>query len=502
MIASTSWKNGSAVALCGLLGSLALPTRAQSVALTGKVTDGAGKGVGGAVVTLKSNNLSDTTDASGAYAISGTAAGLRSPRTLSGIGTVAYQAGMLSLELGRAEKLRVERFDVQGNRLGEPWQRRLEAGAHRLRADFGSSAGVSLIRVSLAGQSVDFLQAPAPGMSGVAAPSGSAPSGAAPLAKSQASQASQAVDDALEAKALGYKTKSVPITSYEGQVNIALESEFTGTCVESKAVSANARGSGTHTVVVETNSANGIKEGTIYRPSDLGPGKKYPIVAWGEGACALNGLDNLASMAEIASHGYFVIADGTPNGSGGRTMNANDLDAMGAPMIAYLDWIIGENRKPCSPYYQSIDTSKIGTNGFSCGGLLSMGTAKDPRITTWGLTSSGSFGNNPTLWNAVHTPVLIIEGHKDNTGAYDNGKRDYNGIAPLGHPILFMSHKNQGHGGDLWSANGGQFTKIHLAWLNWWLKGDTGATGKGALVGSGCTYCSDSNWEVMSDNLP
>ena len=59
-----------------------------------------------------------------------------------------------------------------------------------------------------------------------------------------------------------------------------------------------------------------------------------------------------------------------------------------------------------------------------------------------------------------------------------------------------------GHGGDLWDANGGDFTRINLAWLNWWLKGDEGPTGKGVLVGDDCSYCTDHNWEVMSENLP
>ncbi len=131
-----------------------------------------------------------------------------------------------------------------------------------------------------------------------------------------------------------------------------------------------------------------------------------------------------------------------------------------------------------------------------------MGTAHDPRITTWGLNSSGSFSDNKPFWNTVHTPVLIVEGNKDNTGAYTNGLRDFNGIAPLGHPVMFISNKTMGHGGDLWSQYGGEFTKIDLAWLNWWLKGDTGATGKGVLVGAGCKYCTDSNWEVKSANLP
>ena len=83
-----------------------------------------------------------------------------------------------------------------------------------------------------------------------------------------------------------------------------------------KAASANATGSGPHRVIVETNADPGIKEGTIFRPMDLGGAEKYPIFVWGEGACSLNGLSNSAAMAEIASHGYFVVADGTPNGSG------------------------------------------------------------------------------------------------------------------------------------------------------------------------------------------
>jgi hypothetical protein len=85
--------------------------------------------------------------------------------------------------------------------------------------------------------------------------------------------------------------------------------------------------------------------------------------------------------------------------------------------------------------------------------------------------------------------------------AYENGLRDYENISALDIPIMWFS-KDIGHGGDLGRANGGDFTKINLAWLNWWLKGDEGATGKGVLIGSGCTYCTDSAWEVMSENLP
>jgi hypothetical protein len=483
--------------LACLISAMGAELSAQPIALNGKVADASGKAIGGAIVRLKSKQLADTTDAAGAYALNGAATSLNGTKHFPGKGAATLVNGMVGVELARSQRVRVDLLDIRGNLLNTVVEKSLSAGSHRFDTEKpGLGAGVSIIRVSIGDQTERFLHAPLHGESGAAATQTGRTASRGPLAKSQA------VEDALEAAAVGFKTKSTPITSYEGKVDITLESEFTGTCTESKSVNANVKGSGPNKVVVETNADAGIKEGTIFRPESLGPGKQYPIVVWGEGACAKNGLDNSASMAEIASHGYFVVADGTPNGTGSRPMNGDNLEEMGKPALAYITWAIAENRKPCSKYYQSLDTAKIDANGFSCGGLLAQGTAKDPRMTTWGLTSSGSFSNNPTLWNSVHTPVLIIEGNQDATGAYTNGLRDYNGIAPLGKPIMFFSNKTAGHGGDLWAANGGNFTKIHLAWINWWLKGDVGATGKGALVGPGCSYCTNSNWEVKSANLP
>lgn len=273
-----------------------------------------------------------------------------------------------------------------------------------------------------------------------------------------------------------------------------------GACTASQPANSNASGSGPHDVVVETNSDPGIAEGTIFRPADLGGTERYPIFVWGEGGCSQNGLSNASAMAEIASHGYFVVADGTPNGSGSRPMDSNDVPSMGEPLLAYIEWAIAENTKPCSAYYHSLDTAKVSANGFSCGGLMSEGTAGDPRITTWGLTSSGMFSVNQAFYDTIHTPVLLVEGGPSDI-AYENGQRDYENISPLGLPIMWFS-KDLGHGGDLFQGGGGDFTKIILAWLNWWLKGDETATGKGALVGAGCSYCSDSAWEVKSANLP
>ena len=273
-----------------------------------------------------------------------------------------------------------------------------------------------------------------------------------------------------------------------------------GTCTASKPAGSNATGSGPHKVTVEINSDPGIAEGTIFRPTDLGGAEKYPIFVWGEGACSKNGLSNATAMAEIASYGYFVVADGTPNGSGNRTQDRSMLRAMAAPLIAYIDWAIAENAKPCSAYYQSLETTKISANGFSCGGLMSQAMVLDPRVTTWGVNSSGMAGANQDYYNMVHTPVLFVEGGPDDI-AYDGGGEGYAAIAKLNVPVLWFS-KDLGHGGDLFSSRGGDFTKINLAWLNWWLKNDQTATGKGLLVGASCPYCSNAAWEYKTMNVP
>ena len=273
-----------------------------------------------------------------------------------------------------------------------------------------------------------------------------------------------------------------------------------GTCTASKSTGTNATGSGPHKVTVETNSGPGINEGTIFRPTDLGGTEKYPILVWGEGGCSQDGLSNATAMAEIASHGYFVIADGTPNGTGNRTQDRSMLKAMAAPLVAYIDWAIAENDKPCSAYYHSLAPTKVSANGFSCGGLMSQAMVADPRIVTWGVNSSGMKGADQSYYDMIKTPVLFVEGGSGDI-AYDGGLEGYTAIAKLTVPVLWLS-KALGHGGDLFAARGGDFTKIDLAWLNWWLKDDVTATGKGLLVGSSCPYCSDSAWEYKSMHLP
>jgi len=268
-----------------------------------------------------------------------------------------------------------------------------------------------------------------------------------------------------------------------------------GTCTASKTTGKTVSGTGPHQVVIETNSENGIKCGTIYRPKDLGGGEKYPILVWGEGGCSQDGYSNQAAMGEIASWGYFIVADGTP-GSSNACAGGQD----GKPFLDYISWAIAENAKSCSAYYQSLETTKIAADGFSCGGLMSENVSGDPRFAAIGITSSGLMGANASLYAKIHTPFKIMNGGSSDI-AYENGLRDYDEISKLGKPIVYFSKTSAGHGGDLGQPRG-DFNKVNLAWLNWQLKGDTGATGKGYLQGATCTICTDSGWTYKAANIP
>ncbi len=267
-----------------------------------------------------------------------------------------------------------------------------------------------------------------------------------------------------------------------------------GTCTASKSTGRTVSGTGPHQVVVETNADNGIKCGTIYRPADLGGTEKYPIFVWGEGGCSQDGYSNQAAMAEIASWGYFIVADGTP-GSTNACAGGQD----GKAFLDYLTWSIAENGKSCSAYYQSLETTKIAADGFSCGGLMSENVSGDARFSAIGITSSGLMSANTALYAKIHTPFKIMNGGSSDI-AYENGLRDYDQISSRGIPILYFSKTSAGHGGDLGQARG-DFNRVNLAWLNWQLKGDTGATGKGYLYGSTCSICTNSGWVVKSANV-
>ncbi len=68
---------------------------------------------------------------------------------------------------------------------------------------------------------------------------------------------------------------------------------------------------------------------------------------------------------------------------------------------------------------------------------MAEGTAGDPRMTAWGVTSSGLTSPDQTFYKTIHTPVKILLGGSGDI-AYTNGERDYTNISALGIPIYLV----------------------------------------------------------------
>lgn len=261
-------------------------------------------------------------------------------------------------------------------------------------------------------------------------------------------------------------------------------------------------GTGDFSAIMYTDES--LSTHTIFRPKDLtifSEKVKLPIIAWGNGACANSPWEHINFLSEVASHGFLVIAIGPMpkegERGGGRSTSSQLIDA--------IDWAIAQNSDKESLLFGKIDISKIAVSGMSCGGLQTLETAPDPRITTAVVCNSGIIGGGggmpgmPGLTKdhlaKLHTPTLYLLGGESDI-AYKNGMDDYERI---NHVPVFMANMDVGHGGTYSQPHGGEFAKVATAWYKWQLKGDKKA-GK-MFTGNPCGLSKSDVWTVEKKNL-
>ena len=296
-------------------------------------------------------------------------------------------------------------------------------------------------------------------------------------------------------------------------------------------VTANLRGApptGPHAVVIEHDQT--LATHTIYRPATLGS-SKHPVLVWGEGGCAKDGLQFPEFLNEIASHGVVVIADGPPvartvpgggaapgpraggaappaagaapapgaraGGGGQGRGGVPRVMTDGSALIAAIDWIAKEGNDPASRFYLTVEASRVAAMGMSCGGLMSYGASADPRVATVGIWNSGLIQPDEKIFAGLHSPVIIVTGSEKDI-AYANGKRDFETM-PAKIPVFYGVFPSVGHGGTYNEDNGGAFGVAAVAWLKWQLLNDSGASK--FFVGSDCRLCTDPQWQTASRSL-
>ncbi len=134
--------------------------------------------------------------------------------------------------------------------------------------------------------------------------------------------------------------------------------------------------------------------------------------------------------------------------------------------------------------------------GYSCGGLMSLNAAKDPRLSTVVAMNSGLLSPNQNVYASMHTPVAYFNGGPSDI-AYENGRRDYRSISAV--PV-YHANLPVGHGGTYSEDNGGEYARVGVAWLNWHLKDDQSARGRGMFLGNSCGICGTS-WVIEHKNF-
>jgi hypothetical protein len=211
----------------------------------------------------------------------------------------------------------------------------------------------------------------------------------------------------------------------------------------------------------------------IYRPKTLGEnGFMHAPIVFGPGismqASQLSGL-----LLSFASHGYIVIGTGVltggPNDPGNKSQMQNALD-----------WIIKQNSQ-AGAYQGKIATKCAISMGYSVGGTAAVEIGGDPAVAT----VVSIHGHTATA--ALHGTMLQTTGTADTQGikmqqkTYDQSKVQ-----------TFMGTVTNADHGYIQNSNGGVQRPAIIAWMRYWINGDTGA--KSYFWGNDCVLCKQP-WE-------
>lgn len=140
------------------------------------------------------------------------------------------------------------------------------------------------------------------------------------------------------------------------------------------------------------------------------------MLIWGQTGCSYNGRVFENFLNEVASHGIFILSNGTPNGKdnpNGITETANPNPAQHK---AAIDWVM---QAAGTGKYANIDTSRLAVAGQSCGGTQAYSISPDPRVTAIGIFNSGLINATDPLPTKITKPIFYFLGGSTDI-AYQN----------------------------------------------------------------------------------
>jgi poly(3-hydroxybutyrate) depolymerase len=197
---------------------MGLAVNAQTVNIHGKVTDGTGKAVAGATVTLARLKHTATSGADGTYALNFNADAIR----LLSDGQsrdIVMEKGVLRLSVARSAPVKIEVFDARGNLMKREIVENASSGVYRMDMA-GKLPGEKLliVKASIGGESRTFQYFPSENVVGQMNISlENTSSAGARLTKVAA------ILDTLKVSASGFASQSLLLSSYDSTVNVTLQ---------------------------------------------------------------------------------------------------------------------------------------------------------------------------------------------------------------------------------------------------------------------------------------
>ncbi|HON10424.1 MAG TPA: hypothetical protein PLE24_06110 [Chitinispirillaceae bacterium] len=347
-----------------VLSLLLISSAANAVNLSGKVTNKTGKPIANATVSLVKEGSSVKTNSEGLFSI--TSVSNLSPITLAPANQkITLENGVLKFNLPDAVPVKVELFDIKGKLLGKEVLSDASSGFYSFNIGNKFRSKLLIVRATLGDEQFLFRYAPLSDNHPFIQSRSTSLAGNSGLAKMAA------IDDTIRVTAENYKTKSVPITSYEqDNINITLDSA-NGNCCTAGCGKNPTLKSGKQTIQVNGQQ----REFMIRIPENYDNTRSYPVVFafhWNGGS--MNDVDGGGSSGYTWSYyGLREQADKStdkqmifiaPNGLNAGWANSGGRD------IAFVDEILKRIKEDLC-----VDTTRIFALGFSYGGGMSYSLA-------------------------------------------------------------------------------------------------------------------------------
>jgi hypothetical protein len=215
-----------------------------------------------------------------------------------------------------------------------------------------------------------------------------------------------------------------------------------------------------------TDPDGGANKVAIFRPAAAKYGQggvKHPIIVWGNGST--NTVDIWQSFLQrVATYGFVVVAP-------------EQTQVTAAHMDAAIDYVIRLASDPAGQDCGKIDTTKIGSTGYSRGGGAALSVGSNARIASTFIFAAGGNAKN------VKAPWGIVAGEMDETFAWASVKTNVTGSAQpaFGAALAGGTHNS--------TPGNAKSREAYIGWMRWRLMGDP--AGKNLFVGATCQLCSD-----------